>query len=91
MASGRKRLAAELTGRHTPGAAVPGRFQQGVIATVTAGAAADGNARVTVNCDDGVTVAIPYNANYTPTVGHVVLLAVQDSQRVILCRVIGRP
>jgi hypothetical protein len=91
VASGQQRLAAELTGRHTPGLAAPGRFQQGVVATVTAGAAADGNARVTVNCDDGVTVAMPYNANYTPTVGHVVLLAVQGTQRVVICRVIGTP
>jgi hypothetical protein len=84
-------LKAELTGRHSPGTVVTGRFGQGVVATVTAGAASDGNALVTVACDDGVTAKCAYNAGYTPTVGHVVLLAVQGPQRTILCHVIGTP
>lgn len=62
----------------------------GVIATVTAGAAADGNALVTVTWQ-GSTSACAYPSTYTPVVGHRVLLAIQPPQIVILCRLIGTP
>lgn len=62
----------------------------GVIATVTAGAAADGNALVTVTWN-GATTACAYPSTYTPVVGHKVLLAIQPPQIVILCRLIGTP
>lgn len=91
MASAQQQRAAdEVAGRRGPGPVTPGRFLPGVVTAVTAGAAADGNALVTVNCDGTITAAA-YNAAYTPVVGHVVLLAVQGASRTILCRVVGTP
>lgn len=62
----------------------------GTISTVTAGAAADGNAAVTVTVGS-TTFPAPYLAAYSPTVGHQVLVVTVDSSPVILGRVIGLP
>lgn len=62
----------------------------GTIATVTAGAAADGNALVTVSWQ-GTAIRAAYGAHYTPTVGHVVLMARVGPQLAIVCRLIGTP
>jgi hypothetical protein len=86
MGSGSARLADQLA--VTPGGDL--RIETGVIASVAAGAAVDGNALVTVTWR-GTNVACPYLAGYAPTVGHNVLLLVQPPQLVILGRLIGTP
>jgi hypothetical protein len=58
--------------------------------SVTAGAAADGNALATVTWR-GAQYQAAYPAAYTPVVGHTVLLLIQPPQLAILCRVIGTP
>jgi hypothetical protein len=62
------------------------------VASVTAGAASDGNALVTVTWR-GNTVAVQgYYASYTPAVGHRVEVGLTtDNQLVIRGRVIGQP
>lgn len=87
MASGIARLADHLA---SIGDSQAVRMEQGVIATVTAGAAADGNALVTVTWR-GTTVACPYPSTYVPVVGHVVLLLIVPPQLVIVARLIGTP
>lgn len=66
------------------------RFEQGTVTAVAAGAAADGNALVTVSWR-GVEVSVPYPASYTPVVGHTVLVVYQDKQLFVLARLIGTP
>lgn len=87
MASGADRLADVMAGL-APADGV--RMEQGVIASVAAGAAADGNALVTVTWR-GTNVACPYPSTYTPVVGHVVLLLVSPPRLVIVARLIGTP
>lgn len=62
----------------------------GTIATVTAGAATDGNALVVVDYQ-GAQVRAAYGAHYTPVVGHRVLMARVGPQLAIICRLIGTP
>ena len=66
------------------------RMEQGTIVSVAAGAAADGNALVTVSWR-GTSVACPYPSTYTPGAGHVVLLLVAIPRLVIIARLIGTP
>jgi hypothetical protein len=66
------------------------RMEQGTIITVTAGAAVDGNALVTVRWR-GTDIFCPYPSTYTPVVGHVVLLLITPPQVVIAARLIGTP
>lgn len=90
---GLKRLAAELHRARPPQAqGAPACWvEPGLVATVTAGAAADSNALVAVTYR-GVTTEAAYLSSYTPTVGHVVLLLVQSSGSVVvLGRLIGTP
>jgi hypothetical protein len=88
MSSGAARLAQELT---ADAATVSCRLEQAVVATVTAAAAADGNALVEVTWRGG-THAAAYLASYTPTVGHTVTVAVQPpAGLLILGRPIGTP
>jgi hypothetical protein len=82
-----RRLARTISNDTTPPET---KLRVGTIQTVTAGAATDGNAAVTVKVD-GTTVPAPYNLNYTPTVGHVVLVALIKGSPVIVCRVGGFP
>lgn len=84
------RLAAEISRDRPPQGALSAWVEQAVIATVTAGAAADGNALVAVTWR-GVSQQAAYLATYTPTVGHVVAVAVQAGQILILGRIIGTP
>lgn len=66
-------------------------FVSGVIASVTAGAASDGNARVTVTYN-GATQAMAYPSGYTPVVGHVVTVMLTSQGAVqILNHPIGTP
>lgn len=87
MANARTRLADQLAAlAGTPGV----RMEPAVILTVAAGAAADGNALVTVTWR-GTDIAAPYPSTYTPVVGHTVLLLVAPPQVVIIGRYIGTP
>jgi hypothetical protein len=61
------------------------------IGTVTAGAAADGNALVTVDWRAGTVEAAGYLSSYTPVVGHRVLCELVDNQLIITGRVVGYP
>lgn len=64
-------------------------FLVGTVTVVTAGAAADGNALVTVE-RLGTSSYATYGPHYTPVVGHVVLLA-RTQPPAILQRLIGKP
>lgn len=84
------RLAAEISRDRPPQGALSAWIEQATVSTVTAGAAADGNALAVVTWR-GVTQQAAYLATYTPTVGHVVAVAIQAGQLLILGRVIGTP
>jgi hypothetical protein len=58
--------------------------------SIEPGAAADGNTRVTVTWR-GQQLGAAYNADYTPVVGHTVLLLVQPPQIMIYGRLTGTP
>lgn len=64
-------------------------FLVGQVTAVAAGAAADGNALVTVAWM-GTDFYATYGSHYTPVVGHVVLLA-RTQPPAILMRLIGKP
>ena len=64
-------------------------FLVGQVAAVDAGAAADGNALVTVTWM-GTDFYATYGSHYTPAVGHVVLLA-RTQPPAILQHLIGTP
>ena len=64
-------------------------FLVGQVVNVAAGAAADGNALVTVDWM-GTQVKASYGSHYTPAVGHVVLLA-RTQPPAILQHLIGTP
>lgn len=68
----------------------PGRFVVATVASVADGAAADGTALITVDWD-GAQIQAARLDSYTPAAGHRVLCAYQDSQLVILGRVVGQP
>lgn len=85
-----RRLAAAIKANTPAGATPAAWFSPAVVATVTAGGAFGGTAKVEVDWLGGRYV-VPYLATYTPTVGHTVLLMIQDPQAVIFGQVIGRP
>lgn len=87
---GTQRLLRELPAPKAAGQRPEAWFEPGVIATVTAGAASDGNALVTVTWR-GAAVQASYPADYTPVVGHNVLLLIQLPQIQIMHRTIGTP
>ncbi len=91
LGKGGRRLAAEQA-RNRPPQGIPDCWiEPGVIAAVTAGAAADGNDLASVTYR-GTTTDAPYLASYTPTVGHIVALLVQSTGNVlVLGRIIGTP
>lgn len=64
-------------------------FLVGEVAAVAPGAAADGNALVSVTWM-GTETEVTYGAHYTPVVGHVVLMA-RTQPFAIICRLIGTP
>lgn len=86
LARSQRRLAGKM--REASGSVLKVRL--GTIAAVTAGAAADGNAAVTVTVT-GNTIPAPYLASYTPTVGHTVVVVLVLNSPLILGRVIGLP
>lgn len=64
-------------------------FAVGKVTAVAAGAAADGNALVTVSYR-GASLNATYNSSYTPAVGHIVFMA-RTQPLFILGRVVGTP
>jgi hypothetical protein len=91
MPTNMARLAAEILRDRPPQGALSSAVAPAVVATVTAGAAADGNALVTVTWW-GVAVPASYLASYTPTVGHTVAVVYQPpGGLLILGRIIGTP
>lgn len=85
------RLAAEILRGKPPQGAPSAWVEPAVIATVTAGAAADGNALTTITWR-GTTVQAAYLASYTPTAGHTVAVLYQPpGAPLILGRIIGTP
>lgn len=58
--------------------------------SVTAGAAADGNAQLVISID-GDLVASPYLESYTPVVGHLVRVELTDGSPLVTGRIIGLP
>lgn len=85
-----RRLAAEHLRTKVPQGNPTGYIALGTVATVTAGAASDGNALVTVTVN-GATQEAAYLASWTPTVGHIVAVLVQAANLLILGRTIGTP
>lgn len=61
------------------------------VAAVTAGAAADGNAAVTVTWRAGTYRVKGYNRTYTPVVGHRVVCDLIDGQLLIAYSPVGQP
>lgn len=61
------------------------------VASVTAGGARDGNAKVTVTWRGASCVVSGYAASYTPVVGHRVVCDFIDNQLIIAYRIIGQP
>ena len=94
MSSRRVRAAAQrLADQQTARLAdVPAaRLLRATVETVTAGAAADGNALVTVLWRGEELDVSDYPDSYTPVAGHRVLCAVVDTQLSILHHSIGTP
>jgi hypothetical protein len=67
------------------------RFVWGTIATVTAGAASDGNALVTVTWRGATVTANGYLSSYTPVAGNRVLCTYIGNQLIVLGRTVGAP
>ncbi len=76
----------DLTRRHGH----PARYASAQVVAVATGAAADGNALVSIDWR-GTTVEVAYLASYAPAVGHTVLVLMQGPQLVIVGRLIGTP
>lgn len=90
---GARRLARGQAANKTsqPQGAASGRIETGVIATVTAGAAADGTALATVTVR-GATQQAAHFEQYTPVVGHTVGVWVSTQGSIlILDRIVGTP
>jgi hypothetical protein len=87
MPSGLQRLVQQQTAQPLP--ELP-EIPMAVVATVTAGAATDGNALVTVTYN-GATLPAKYLLHYTPVVGHQVMVAKSGGVITILGRPGGFP
>jgi hypothetical protein len=91
MPSNIAKLAAEIARGKPPQGAPSAWAEPAVVATVAAGAAADGNALATVTWR-GQAVQAAYLASYTPVAGHTVVVLYQPpGGLLILGRVIGTP
>jgi hypothetical protein len=71
-------------------AATPSFFNA-TVSSISAGAAADGNALVAVTYRGAEITVAGYSANYTPGVGHRVACRTVDHQVQIDYRIIGYP
>lgn len=79
----------DLIDRMFGAAAAEPAFLVGTVTAVVAGAARDGNAAVTVIVR-GSAIPAAYVSDYTPAVGHVVLLS-RTQPLVVIGRIIGTP
>lgn len=69
-----------------------GRVFEATVATVTAGAAGDGNALVKVRWRDSELTVSGYSAGYTPGVGHRVRCTLTDDNKLYIdYRIVGYP
>lgn len=85
------RLAAEILRGRPPQGSPSAWVEPATVATVAAGAAADGNALVTLTWR-ATSVQAAYLSSYTPTVGHTVAVLYQPpGAPLILGRIIGTP
>lgn len=84
-----RRLAATVNEKTAPPSAAS-VLRIGTIATVTAGAAADGFNAVTVTVR-GSTIDAPYLDSYSPTLGDLVAVLLVDNAPLILGVVVGLP
>jgi hypothetical protein len=85
------RLSREINVGKPPQGAPSAWIEPATVATVTPGAAADGNALVTVTWR-GAAQQAAYLSSYTPTVSHVVAVVYQPpGGLLILGRIIGTP
>lgn len=66
-------------------------YANGVIKTVTAGGATDGNAQLEVTVNGSDTLAPRLESYTTPAVGHLVRVQFVDGAPLIIGRVIGPP
>lgn len=73
-----------------PGKPATLKYRKGTIASVTAGAASDGHAAVSVTIGSD-TIPAPYLASYTPTVGDMVAVLLVGNSPLILGSPIGLP
>lgn len=81
----------DLAGVIAAATSAPGvQLEVATVTAVSAGAAADGTALVTVSWR-GASLTASYLSSWAPTVGHVVLVAYRPPSLVILGRVIGTP
>lgn len=91
MATSTAKLAAELLRGKPPQGAPSAWVEPATVASVAAGAAADGNALVTLTWR-GQSIKAAYLSSYTPTAGHVVAVLYQPpGGLLILGRIIGTP
>ncbi|GAA2696562.1 hypothetical protein [Actinoplanes palleronii] len=85
------KLATEILRGKPPQGAPSAWVEPAVVASVSAGAAADGNALTTVTWR-GTAIQAAYLASYTPTAGHTVAVLYQPpGGLLILGRIIGTP
>jgi hypothetical protein len=85
------RLSREIDRGRAPQGAPSAWIEPATVATVTAAAAADGNALVTVTWR-GASQQAAYLSSYAPVVGHVVAVVYQPpGGLLILDRIIGTP
>ncbi len=85
-----RRQANELRDLARAGSPHRAAYAPAQVTAVATGAAADGNALVSVDWR-GTVIEVAYLSSYSPAVGHTVLLLVQGSQVVIVGRLIGTP
>jgi hypothetical protein len=85
-----RRAAAELLRDRPPQGAPASWVEQAEVVDVTAAAASDGNALLTVEWR-GTEVDAAYCAGYTPNIGDTVLVVVQPPSLLVIDQVIGTP
>ncbi len=91
MLTNTSKLAAEILRGKPPQGAPSCWIEPAVVASVSAGAAADGNALVTLTWR-GQSVKAAFLSSYTPTAGHTVAVVYQPpGGLLILGRIIGTP
>jgi hypothetical protein len=85
-----RRVAAAVKNKEARAAAAPTRLVIGTVTSITTGTNTDGTTPLTVRVL-GATVRAPYDANYTPVVGHSVYVLLSAGSPLVIGRVIGQP